>query len=220
VKDPAGLALVAAALNDETLVGADVETTGLEPRTERVRLLSLAVGTVDGGILTYLVDCFAVDPSPLFPLLTERELIFHHAAFDLGFLTGMGFVPGVVHCTMLLAQLLAAGTRDRGTLAACCERYLGRVLDKAEQRSDWTGTLTPEQLAYAAADAAVLPELYRDLDAKVKQTGQVVRRAVELEQSPAGAAGAGARRTRRRGHVRRHPGGPPQPDRRPAQTVP
>src|SRR5262249_52239167 len=41
VNDPEGLQAVAAALDNTALVGLDVETTGLDPRTDRVRLLSL-----------------------------------------------------------------------------------------------------------------------------------------------------------------------------------
>jgi DNA polymerase-1 len=42
------------------------------------------------------------------------------------------------------------------SLAAVAHRWLGQVLDKSLQTSDWSGPLTDEQLAYAARDAAVL----------------------------------------------------------------
>jgi len=49
VIDSEGLALVAAALDDEpSAVALDLETTGLNPRTDRVRLLSVAATTIDG----------------------------------------------------------------------------------------------------------------------------------------------------------------------------
>src|SRR5262249_53186074 len=81
----------------------------------------------------YLIDVFAVDPSPLWEHLADKELVIHNAAFDLAFLTRLGLVPGTVHDTMLLAQLLAAGTSERVTLAACCQRCLDRTLDKTER---------------------------------------------------------------------------------------
>src|SRR5262249_48703255 len=132
VNDRVGLEMVATALDGTRVVGVDTETTGLDPRAGRLRLLSLALDTTDGGTFAYLIACAAVDPSPLWPALAERELVLHNAAFDLSFLGRMGFTPaGRVRDTMLLAQLLTAGTSDRAALAACCERWLGRELDKA-----------------------------------------------------------------------------------------
>jgi DNA polymerase I-like protein with 3'-5' exonuclease and polymerase domains len=165
------LGAVAVALDGATLVGLDTETTGLDPRADRVRLLSISVDTAgDEGRFTYLVDCFAVDPSTLWPVLTEKDLVLHNAAFDLQFLSRMGFTPaGKIVDTMLLAQLLTAGTYDRNTLAARCERYLERELDKTEQKADWTGNLTPKQIEYAAVDVEVLAPLLAALQAKIAE---------------------------------------------------
>ena len=165
------LAAVMVTLGHTFRVGLDIETTGLDPRTDRMRLLSLATDTIDGGRFCYLVDCFAVDPAPLFDILAEKAVVIHNAAFDLAFLTRRGFTPGIVHDTMLLAQMLAAGTVERCTLVACAERELGIHLDKAQQKSDWSGELTAEQLAYAARDAEVLPPLYNALAKKVMDAG-------------------------------------------------
>jgi DNA polymerase I-like protein with 3'-5' exonuclease and polymerase domains len=180
VRDRAHLQSVRAALDESTPVGLDLETTGLDPRADRVRLLSLAT---ERG--TYLVDCAAVDPAPLFDLLAERDLVIHNAAFDLAFLTRLGFVPGTVHDTLLLARLLTAGTRGPNDLAACCERYLGRALDKAAQRSDWSGALTEGQLAYAARDAAVLVPLYTTLARQIEAAGLVAVAEIETRALPA-----------------------------------
>src|SRR5262249_55493559 len=103
VRDDAGLQTVLAALDDAGVVALDTETSGLDPRRDRLRLLSLALPTVDGGTFAYLVDCFAVDPAPLLERLAEHPLIIHNAAFDLAFLFGRGFAPAQpVHCTMLM----------------------------------------------------------------------------------------------------------------------
>src|SRR5262249_29734783 len=136
VTDPAELRSVMQALDESVRVGVDVETTGLDPRRDRIRLLSLAT---DRG--TWAVDCFALDPRPLFELLGERTLILHNAAFDLAFLTRLSFVPGRVGDTMLTAQLLAAGTGQACSLAACTERYLRRPLEKDLQKSNWSRQL-------------------------------------------------------------------------------
>jgi DNA polymerase-1 len=185
VREGSGLATVRAALEETALVGLDLETTGLSPRTDRVRLLSLALDTIDGGTFAYLIDCFATDPAPLWEALADKELVTHNAAFDLAFLARRGFIPGKVNDTMLLAQVLTVGTGERVTLAACCQRWLGRALDKAEQRGDWSGTLTDAQLAYAAADAAVLTPLLTALSAKIKEAGLTEASDIERRALPA-----------------------------------
>ncbi len=91
-------------LRNADRVALDLETTGLDPRQHRVRLLSLAT---ERG--TWLIDCFEVDPRPLFPVLAQKELVIHNALFDLGFLSQMGFEVGEggrVIDTMLMSQLL------------------------------------------------------------------------------------------------------------------
>jgi DNA polymerase-1 len=161
--------VVRSALDNTTLVGLDLETTGLNPRSDQVRLLSLSLDTIDGGSFCYLVDCFTVNATLLFPHLADKELVLHNAAFDLAFLNRLGFPPGVkVHDTMLLAQLLAAGTADKCSLEATVERELKRKIDKGLQKSNWSGALTEEHLRYAADDAAVLVPLYQALAAKIK----------------------------------------------------
>jgi DNA polymerase I-like protein with 3'-5' exonuclease and polymerase domains len=187
VTAPARLDALALALGEADLVGLDLETTGLDPRTDRARLLSLAVDTIDGGTFVYLVDCSAVDPRPLFGALTEGPLVAHNAAFDLGFLAALGFEPGAVHDTMIMSQLLHGTRKGRGFhgLAQVARRELGRTLDKDLQASDWSGPLTRGQLDYAARDAAVLLPLYRALAAKVKETGQEGVAQIEARCLPA-----------------------------------
>jgi DNA polymerase-1 len=187
VTDRAGLEAVKTAVSAAgVVVAVDVETTGLDPRADRLRLLSIATTSDSGGCSCHLVDCFAVDPSPLWPSMAGKDLVFHNAAFDLAFLAGAGFTPGgKVHDTMLLAQLLVAGTKESVSLAACCKRSLGLALDKEQQKSDWAGALTEAQLAYAARDARVLPPLLRALAAKVKEAGLAEAARIEHRCLPA-----------------------------------
>jgi Protein of unknown function (DUF3987)/3'-5' exonuclease/Bifunctional DNA primase/polymerase, N-terminal len=185
-RDAAALEMVATALDGCDLVGVDLETTGLNPQRDKVRLLSLSVATVDGGNFSYLVDCSSVEPSALWESLTGKELVFHNAGFDLGFLSRMGFAPGAkVHDTMLLAQLLVAGTRDRVSLAACCERWLGKILNKTAQKSDWSRALSETQLAYAATDIAVLQSLLGVLEKEIEAAGLAGVAAIESRCLPA-----------------------------------
>ncbi len=86
------------------VIGIDVETTGLNPRTDKVRLISLS--TAEGS---WLIDCFKVDPHPLFSILSRKKLVMHNGQFDLGFLSTMGFEieeGAEILDTMLISQLL------------------------------------------------------------------------------------------------------------------
>jgi DNA polymerase I-like protein with 3'-5' exonuclease and polymerase domains len=181
VQDQVGLDMVAAALDGSSLVGLDVETTGLDPKTSRVRLLSLACDTIDGGTFTYLIDCSVVDPFPLWEPLAERELVLHNGAFDLAMLAQMGFSPrSRVHDTMVLSQVLHAGCLGlRHRLGDCVQRELGRFLDKTEQTSNWGCSLTPDQLRYAALDAFIVRDLLKDLLPKLQQAGLAETAALE-----------------------------------------
>jgi DNA polymerase III epsilon subunit-like protein len=104
IATPDQLAELATTLQAATRVGLDLETTGLDPRRDRVRLLSLAT---ERGV--WLVDCFEADPHALFGVLAEKELVIHNALFDLGFLYQMGFElgeNGEVLDTMLSSQIV------------------------------------------------------------------------------------------------------------------
>ena len=82
----------------------------------------------------------------------------HDARFDLSFLSHLGFVTGNVADTMILSQLLHAGSKvnplKRGQTYhspdSVVKRELGLELDKTHQSSDWGDTLTPEMVEYAA----------------------------------------------------------------------
>jgi DNA polymerase-1 len=184
VTTDADLGTVLATIGESILVALDTETTGLTPRTDRVRLLSIATDKDD---VVHLIDCSAISPAPLWDVLREKTIVGHNLAFDLIFLRGIGFEPGHVADTMLLSQLLHGTRKGKGFhgLAATVKRELGGNLNKAEQRSDWTGTLTDEQLQYAALDAAVLLPLYEALQVMIRETKQEQVASIEARCLPA-----------------------------------
>jgi DNA polymerase-1 len=157
---------VCQAVDESALIGLDLETTGLDPHEHRIRLLSLATGRG-----TFLLDCFQVDPSPLWRSLADKTIVAHNAAFDVGFLAAVGFEPGPVRDTMILSHLLGAGKQLSSKLEDCVSREIGRQLDKQVRLSDWSGQLSPEQLNYAAADVEVLVPLCQALEAKIREAG-------------------------------------------------
>jgi DNA polymerase-1 len=186
VTHAADLPRVATAVAASALVGLDIETTGLDPRSDRVRLLSLGCDTTDGGTVTYVVDCFAVDPAPLWAALASVPVVGHNLTFDLQFLARRGFEPGACRDTLLESQVLHAGERGlKHALAACCDRELGEAVRKAEQASDWSGDLTAEQLRYAATDAQLVRRLHDALTLKLDGGGLAGVMAIEHAALPA-----------------------------------
>src|SRR5262249_59040260 len=124
--------------------------------------------------------------SPLWAALASVPVVGHNLVFDLQFLARRGYEPGACRDTMLMSQVLHAGDRAaRHTLAACCERELGRTVAKDLQASDWSGTLTAEQLEYAALDADLARRLHDALIPKLSGAGLAEAAAVENAALPA-----------------------------------
>jgi DNA polymerase I len=156
------LEAVLPALCAAPLVGVDTETTGLDPLTDRLRLVQFAV---PGGPVV-AVDTWQLPVQALEAVFTARHVLaFHNAKFDLKMLAaaGLSWPTARLFDTQVAAQLVGAGT-EAGRLSACglaalAQRWLGIELDKSLQQSDWSGTLAPEQIAYAVNDALVTAQL-------------------------------------------------------------
>lgn len=160
--DPSDLAHALAPFMDCPVLAVDTETTGLDPLVDHIRLLQLAIP--DNPVM--VIDLWQIPETarePLQVLLAGTALkVFHNAKFDLQFLRQAHLtVHGPLFDTMLASQLLDAGLHSRRHgLADLVGHFLGEQLDKKEQVSDWSrDPLTPEQLAYAAKDAAILLRL-------------------------------------------------------------
>lgn len=156
---------------DTGAIGVDTETTGLDPLTDKLMLLQLAVSHSHALVIDITKLGEPAKERLRAFLQSERVKVFQNAKFDLKFLMMAGLeVKGPVFDTMLAAQLINNGQAyQSSSLAALAEQYLGIALDKTEQTSDWSRGLTQSQLEYAARDAAVLLPLRESLITKIKE---------------------------------------------------
>ncbi len=175
--------------------GLDPKTAGLDPLRGRIRLVQLATAAE-----VYLLDTNVIDPRVLAPLFDASAgagplLVAQNAAFDLRFLHQAGLATPAAGSrlfdTELADRLLTASAFKKGVapvrhgLGAIARRVLGLPLDKSEQKSDWSGVLTEEQLRYAALDAAILPRLAERLQADLARAGLERVAALEMRALPA-----------------------------------
>ena len=161
-------------------IGLDIETTGLDPYKDQIRLLQLS--SRDAPNL--LIDAYAINNwiDLLKPLFKSSAIkIIHNAKFELKFFYHLGIdIKGVIFDTMLASQLLAAGHQLKHKLSDLVERYLFIEMDKSEQKSDWNQLeLRPSQLAYASNDVEYLIPLYDKLRLELRHSK--MRKVAKLE---------------------------------------
>jgi ribonuclease D len=170
IGDPTELARAVSRLAARGRVAMDTEAASFHRYTDRVYLLQLS----SGGD-TVLVDPLEVrDLGPIGAVLADErvEVVFHDADYDLRVLDrDYGFRARSVFDTRIAAQLL--GEPSVG-LAALLEKYFGVTLDKKLQRADWSlRPLSPDLVAYAAADTAYLLPLRDLLERRMADAGRL-----------------------------------------------
>lgn len=174
-------------------VALDIETTGLSPFEDRVRLFSLHAESK-----TFLIDCFKVDPSPALEALEDKLLYVHGVEFDLPFLHHTyGFTPTeTLIDTVHLSRSVRAGEWKEGgkwqrikhSLEAALERELSVQLgDKAKYQNGktWQEDFTEEHLEYATNDVIYLQPLAKKLftlleERHLEETWELEQRAKPL----------------------------------------
>jgi ribonuclease D len=162
-----------------TIVAIDTETTGLNPMEHTVCILQYRV---EGGE----PEIIAREKIPAFLKSVEDcELIFHNGAFDLAMLkSNFGWTPKRrVWDTMVLSQLAYAGdrkVRSHGLKAVVEREIKGATINKDEQKSDWSGELTEEQVRYAKDDVRYLHEVRAALLGKMRSSEEIVEMEMDL----------------------------------------
>jgi DNA polymerase III epsilon subunit-like protein len=104
---------------------------------------------------------------------SSQRKIGHNFMFDLRFLRkefdvlARNCADTMLGSRCLLGDMGAAQITSH-SLQQACENFLGIDVDKSEQKSDWDGELTSEQLDYAARDPWLTFCLYKRLEAVTK----------------------------------------------------
>ena len=151
-------------LLDEDAIGLDIETPGLDPLLDKIRLVQIS--TTHN---IYVIDINHVPVNVLQPLLVGGPIkVIHNGKFDASFLyeADGGAMPEPIYDTMITDQVLHHRGYAR-SLKVITKEYLNIELDKEEQTSNWgTEHLSEAQLKYAAQDAAVLLPIRKILDEK------------------------------------------------------
>ena len=147
IDQPAQLTPLFAALDRATEVAMDTEADNLFRYRTRVCLLQIhAAGEI------YLVDLLADAPlDEHWARLSSKPIIMHGSDYDLRLLWELcRFRPQSLFDTMFAAQLLNI---PRFGLAALLEQNFGVILDKDNQKANWSQRpLERDMLDYAALD--------------------------------------------------------------------
>lgn len=156
-------------IREQDPIAMDTEADSLHHYFEKVCLLQFS--TEDRN---FIVDPLAgLDLSPLLEVLSDKQLIFHGADYDLHMLhQSFGFEPRrTPFDTMLAAQIL--GHSELG-LAALVERHFGIQLEKQGQKADWSKRPIPEHLLdYASNDTRYLVGLERILRGELMRLNRI-----------------------------------------------
>jgi len=155
---------------DIGIVGCDIETTGLDPKTCEPKLFQMRVMEDD-----YVVRLDAGYPHNITDLLLNMRIskIFHYAMFDLGFLRyHYGIQTSNVICTKTAVKILDPDHNRKHSLKDLVSFYFGVTLNKTLATSNWD-ELTPEQLAYVQDDVRYLEKLWTQLKGELQVAGKL-----------------------------------------------
>lgn len=145
------------------VLACDIETSGLDWRTDRIATVQIYAP----GHPVAIIRANGKPPRRLLELLADPSIlkIFHHAMFDLRFMARhWNAAASNVHCTKIAAKLLHPNEPQKQSLQPLVAAYLGFTVDKAAQLSNWEARrLSRKQLEYAATDVVILPNLYAAL---------------------------------------------------------
>ncbi|MBE9543669.1 MAG: HRDC domain-containing protein, partial [Proteobacteria bacterium] len=159
------LAQLVSQIENETVIGVDVEADSMYHFKEKVCLIQMATANINVVIDPLVIK----DLSALKPVFKRNDIqkIFHGADYDVRSL----YRDFKININNLFDTELACrflGFPETG-LEAVLKKKFAITLDKKFQRKDWSRRPLPrEMIAYAAEDARYLLPLAQDLTAELK----------------------------------------------------
>jgi DNA polymerase-1 len=155
-------------LSSEPTLGADTETTGLDPFTSRVLLIQL--GTSEHQFVFDIAKIPLDSLKLIFEILESPEIvkIFQNGKFDYKMLKqNFGITVRNLADTMIAEQLLTKGIKKKGFgLEELTQKYRAGKLYKATrkefQEMKFGDKFSEEAIIYAAEDVRVLPFIYHE----------------------------------------------------------
>jgi ribonuclease D len=175
-----------------TVIGCDIETSGLDRNKDRIATLQIYVP--DTGVVW--VRKLAAYPTYIIKLLerAKTQKVFHHAPFDLGFLIrDYPFLnPRRIADTKVAAKILdprrtmfidPIDKKGNHKLRTLVYHHFGYLMDKTIATSDWfADTLSDEQLEYGSKDVEYLPALLSELETALRSNGllSIARKAYAI----------------------------------------
>lgn len=153
-------------LKSEPLLGADTETTGLDPLKHKILLIQ--IGTPK---FQYVFDMARIPSDsyePIFKILKAEKIvkIFQNGKFDYKMLkSNYGIRVKNLADTMITEQLLTKGVKKKGFgLGELVSKYRAGKMSKDVREGfsikKYGDTFTQQQIEYAANDVAVLEPIY------------------------------------------------------------
>ena len=170
-------------------IAVDTETMGLNLARDRLCLVQLSSGDGTSHLVQFRKGQYAAPRLKAVLGDPQRLKIFHFARFDLAALQRyLGLDCRPVYCTRT-ASLLVRTYTDRHGLKDLCRELIDVEISKQQQSSDWgSGTLSEEQLRYAAADVLYLHRLKEVLDGMLVREGRSELAQAAFDFLPARAA--------------------------------
>ena len=171
-------------LSDKSILALDCETTSLQPREGKIRLIQIS-----DDIETFVIDCFNFTTIELAENLrfledSKIKLVIQNGLFETKwFKYHLGLNLNSIFDTMLASKLLDYD--EEANLAAIGKKYLNVYIDKDEQVSNWGGVLTKPQLDYAADDVKYLISLREVMLKKLIELRLIEACKVEFNLIPA-----------------------------------
>lgn len=146
----------------------DIETTGLDWHNDKIGICQLYVPNRPAAIIR--IDDTPPEKLRLLLLDTSIRKVFHHAMFDLRFMSYYWKVlPQNIACTKIAVKLLDVINRNKHSLKPILKKYLGIEISKHEQLSNWiSDEITKKQISYAVNDVRYLLQLLSVLEGELK----------------------------------------------------